>query len=44
MGGGRYPRYDIRGVLLPGHINNNLSVYLFQEFEPQLDKLEEFKN
>ena len=37
------------GCPLPGrtpsrHIGNSLSVYLFLEFEPQLDKSEEFSN
>ena len=31
-------------VLLPIHIENSLSVYLFFEFQPQLGKTEEFSN
>ena len=35
---------DGDGVLLPRHFDNSPSVYLFLEFEPQLDKSEKFNN
>ena len=33
-----------KGVLLPGHFDNSLGVYLFLQFEPQLGKSEKFNN
>ena len=35
---------DNRGMLLPRHFDNSLSVYLFLKFEPQLGKSEKFNN